>query len=103
YLSFFFLQAEDGIRDLTVTGVQTCALPIYRGSRVGAVAFAAERPTGDAAPADESPERAEGRRARDLQGEDAGRTGRRPAQLPKEIGRASCRERVSIWVGEGIL
>src|SRR2546430_12448123 len=26
---FFFFQAEDGIRDLTVTGVQTCALPIY--------------------------------------------------------------------------
>src|SRR2546427_4293526 len=26
--SFFFFQAEDGIRDLTVTGVQTCALPI---------------------------------------------------------------------------
>src|SRR5688572_31710428 len=29
-LSFFFFQAEDGIRDLTVTGVQTCALPILR-------------------------------------------------------------------------
>src|SRR2546430_8804641 len=28
-LFFFFFQAEDGIRDLTVTGVQTCALPIY--------------------------------------------------------------------------
>src|SRR2546430_13049189 len=28
---FFFFQAEDGIRDLTVTGVQTCALPICRG------------------------------------------------------------------------
>src|SRR2546421_4171072 len=26
---FFFFQAEDGIRDLIVTGVQTCALPIY--------------------------------------------------------------------------
>src|SRR5207245_5632390 len=25
----FFFQAEDGIRDATVTGVQTCALPIY--------------------------------------------------------------------------
>src|SRR5207245_7712275 len=25
---FFFVQAEDGIRDATVTGVQTCALPI---------------------------------------------------------------------------
>src|SRR6266567_8096904 len=28
-LFFFFFQAEDGIRDLTVTGVQTCALPIF--------------------------------------------------------------------------
>src|SRR2546430_3957572 len=28
---FFFFQAEDGIRDLTVTGVQTCALPILAG------------------------------------------------------------------------
>src|SRR2546427_8035224 len=27
---FFFFQAEDGIRDLTVTGVQTCALPILK-------------------------------------------------------------------------
>src|SRR5688572_3712956 len=27
-LEDFFFQAEDGIRDLTVTGVQTCALPI---------------------------------------------------------------------------
>src|SRR3989475_12017909 len=44
-LFFFFFQAEDGIRDLTVTGVQTCALPIsatrarsaavcHRGSRL---------------------------------------------------------------------
>src|SRR2546427_1520018 len=30
-LMFFFFQAEDGIRDLTVTGVQTCALPISNG------------------------------------------------------------------------
>src|SRR2546430_8309687 len=31
---FFFFQAEDGIRDLTVTGVQTCALPIF-GALIG--------------------------------------------------------------------
>src|SRR2546427_5005255 len=30
HVIFFFFQAEDGIRDLTVTGVQTCALPILR-------------------------------------------------------------------------
>src|SRR5690606_39779875 len=29
---FFFFQAEDGIRDFHVTGVQTCALPIWRRS-----------------------------------------------------------------------
>src|SRR5688572_32099782 len=32
---FFFFQAEDGIRDLTVTGVQTCALPIFPRPRAG--------------------------------------------------------------------
>src|SRR2546430_12686370 len=32
FFFFFFFQAEDGIRDLTVTGVQTCALPIYPAS-----------------------------------------------------------------------
>src|SRR5437016_9503220 len=30
YCVFFFFQAEDGIRDWSVTGVQTCALPISR-------------------------------------------------------------------------
>src|SRR5256885_6646174 len=29
---FFFFQAEDGIRDYKVTGVQTCALPIFRAA-----------------------------------------------------------------------
>src|SRR5256884_3360001 len=33
YLFFFFFQAEDGIRDVAVTGVQTCALPIYWRAR----------------------------------------------------------------------
>src|SRR5256885_5887719 len=32
---FFFFQAEDGIRDYKVTGVQTCALPIYAGVAAG--------------------------------------------------------------------
>src|SRR5207248_8876018 len=32
-IRFFFFQAEDGIRDRTVTGVQTCALPIYVGEQ----------------------------------------------------------------------
>src|SRR2546426_1397849 len=35
FVVFFFFQAEDGIRDYKVTGVQTCALPIWiiRGDR----------------------------------------------------------------------
>src|SRR3954449_13634919 len=41
YIDFFFFQAEDGIRDESVTGVQTCALPI---SGVAA----RPRPVGDA-------------------------------------------------------
>src|SRR5206468_10134369 len=36
-LSFFFFQAEDGIRDLIVTGVQTCALPIFTLALSGTV------------------------------------------------------------------
>src|SRR2546426_6434323 len=40
--SFFFFQAEDGIRDYKVTGVQTCALPIYHLARHSAVAFGFE-------------------------------------------------------------
>src|SRR5216684_1902773 len=53
---FFFFQAEDGIRDVAVTGVQTCALPISRRNRYwradiervagGDEAPAAERPGG---------------------------------------------------------
>ena len=30
FFFYFFFQAEDGIRDRDVTGVQTCALPILR-------------------------------------------------------------------------
>src|SRR2546421_6225490 len=46
-VAFFFFQAEDGIRDLIVTGVQTCALPICDGDSV-------EGPP-NAAPSTESP------------------------------------------------
>src|SRR5690625_5456616 len=37
-VSSFFFQAEDGIRDGHVTGVQTCALPISRGNVIAALA-----------------------------------------------------------------
>src|SRR5436305_4057136 len=33
----FFFQAEDGIRDADVTGVQTCALPIWAATRAGVI------------------------------------------------------------------
>src|SRR5215813_14652373 len=41
---FFFFQAEDGIRDADVTGVQTCALPISRRCRGSARTWAASSP-----------------------------------------------------------
>src|SRR5438309_6098171 len=44
---FFFFQAEDGIRDGTVTGVQTCALPISQSA-----ADCAGRPAGTGTAAD---------------------------------------------------
>src|SRR5437667_7363803 len=34
FFFFFFFQAEDGIRDRDVTGVQTCALPIWGGREI---------------------------------------------------------------------
>src|SRR5688572_32573572 len=37
FVFFFFFQAEDGIRDLTVTGVQTCALPIFSAAGPAAI------------------------------------------------------------------
>src|SRR2546425_7337785 len=48
YLFFFFFQAEDGIRDKLVTGVQTCALPIWvdDGDGVGLVEAGQEKEVG---------------------------------------------------------
>src|SRR5256712_932788 len=42
-LFFFFFQAEDGIRDLIVTGVQTCALPISIETAIAAINSGADR------------------------------------------------------------
>src|SRR6266498_2462584 len=51
---FFFFQAEDGIRDADVTGVQTCALPIARRhGRDGASGCHGERPRRGRDPGDE--------------------------------------------------
>src|SRR5207249_7885189 len=75
HLLFFFFQAEDGIRDRNVTGVQTCALPISRR-------FTAEARRTPTAPAP-------------LSSSSSGRRTRSPAS-GREIGRASCRERVEV-------
>src|SRR2546425_12082865 len=97
----FFFQAEDGIRDKLVTGVQTCALPIYpavagdhlcdgpdRLSRqhqaAGAGARAPDRPAGSAR---SRAGVATAGAAESLAG------GAPPPALPPEIGRASCRGR----------
>src|SRR5437867_10778328 len=63
----FFFQAEDGIRDRTVTGVQTCALPIYdlasgRISHSDAVASARGAPAKNPSCRDEFCRRSEERR-----------------------------------------
>src|SRR5437764_15440911 len=76
----FFFQAEDGIRDTSVTGVQTCALPIWMG--VDIADDAAELPW------------------REAPGHHL-RLGVDRAQV--EIGRASCRERVDGTGGGGSL
>src|SRR5206468_8816968 len=71
----FFFQAEDGIRDLIVTGVQTCALPIW--SRAG------------------SPPAPDAVRVRLAQGVKRRYTGDQrgePWLKRRQIGRASCRE-----------
>src|SRR2546430_6395699 len=93
---FFFFQAEDGIRDLTVTGVQTCALPISTASVAhssagGSPALRPARTGGTGL----------GRTAAGRGVGDAGRRGARPLpplRGPGQIGRASCRERVEISV-----
>src|SRR5260370_41990073 len=48
FIFFFFFQAEDGIRDSSVTGVQTCALPIFRGKRKTAEASRSTLDDGEA-------------------------------------------------------
>src|SRR5206468_8165724 len=81
----FFFQAEDGIRDLIVTGVQTCALPISAPGQSSCRPPATIRPGA-------------GRRVvRPVHASQQARC-RRPGPPRPEIGRASCRERVEISV-----
>src|SRR5690606_39521299 len=64
----FFFQAEDGIRDFHVTGVQTCALPILSGPRLrdGEPGFTRTRPaiTSETGPFGRSEERRLGKEGR---------------------------------------
>src|SRR2546430_2794337 len=87
---FFFFQAEDGIRDLTVTGVQTCALPISGLARVAAI-------DGVSAVADPWSTGSDALRASDGRAALAVVTvtgGLDEKAEVEQIGRASCRERV---------
>src|SRR5260370_11873864 len=90
-LSFFFFQAEDGIRDSSVTGVQTCALPIsYTDAQLSAFRSA------DAHHAVYDRMGAYLRLMSVLRASGTGHLSTREVIMPpiKEIGRASCRERV---------
>src|SRR5690606_39669878 len=98
---FFFFQAEDGIRDFHVTGVQTCALPICRigpadGPWLGQHGFG-----------DRSRQRLGGLEAAEQRQDDEevdevvrrADLGEQHVDALRQIGRASCREREYIAVG----
>src|SRR5688500_20400662 len=89
----FFFQAEDGIRDYKVTGVQTCALPIYR--QVGTFPEGSDLParaTGKSGPSRKVRTCRHGRPvSRDLRSEERrggreGRAGWAPCQHNKSSG-----------------
>src|SRR3712207_8451554 len=94
FFIFFFFQAEDGIRYIGVTGVQTCALPICPERGAPERDADLERQSGRGVEGErENHERGDrradalGRREREHRGEGS-----------HKIGRASCRERVKISV-----
>src|SRR5205807_7078981 len=100
---FFFFQAEDGIRDYKVTGVQTCALPIsdiqmnfvedlgHLADKIHLDVRAGQRCT--------DKELAALQRAIDIP-QMVGELAVDP-WVKREIGRASCRERVEVSGGVG--
>src|SRR5205085_7467255 len=101
-----FFQAEDGIRDLTVTGVQTCALPISPGAprdRSCRISPATGEPSPGASPSRSGARRSAERpvsAAMQERGE-AGPAQTREAGPASKIGRASCRERGEVAGGGG--
>src|SRR5690606_40270620 len=90
---FFFFQAEDGIRDFHVTGVQTCALPILSITPLGVPVVPEEY--GRAATSSAGSMAASGSGA---VLPSMSISERCPGAL-SQIGRASCRERVEISAG----
>src|SRR5207302_3007121 len=97
--SFFFFQAEDGIRDFHVTGVQTCALPICLRARPGRTTSASVNGTGR--PAGSSQAARQGEKRAPLTTALVPAERRWIRRKTKQIGRASCRERVERSVGAG--
>src|SRR6266542_4781118 len=80
FFFFFFFQAEDGIRDATVTGVQTCALPISLACRAGPGRVRVQPPDRR----DRADRRAAGGdRPRPAAGRDLGRRAGRPVRLAR--------------------
>src|SRR5207253_5508803 len=99
----FFFQAEDGIRDGHVTGVQTCALPICRVLKGEALAsdFVAKG-EGPKRLAQAVKEALVKKNVFIVHGHDKAAKNELARLITDlEIGRASCRERVEISVGEG--
>src|SRR2546429_4158383 len=86
---FFFFQAEDGIRDVAVTGVQTCALPISNLQH-----FQARALIGKAALVMRVPEKSNNGIGIEEPFQSLFRREHIFIFVLKEIGRASCRERV---------
>src|SRR5690606_40207246 len=99
-----FFQAEDGIRDFHVTGVQTCALPISAEEAWWARGKAPESVhlrTYPEAPAEwrNEPLAEKWEKIRKVRRAVTGALELERAEKRLEIGRASCRERGEIWEG----
>src|SRR5260221_2576523 len=90
-LYVFFFQAEDGIRDHCVTGVQTCALPIFLLSRYQGLSYAE---IAQISGCSEGAVKTRVFRAMEVLKKALTGDGRGGNQCLNEIGRASCRERV---------
>src|SRR5205823_8522155 len=99
---YFFFQAEDGIRDKLVTGVQTCALPISTRSNARTT-----RSTNAGTPPvwlstnSSSPGRDTAASRAATCARSNGRSVVVPSSTPAKIGRASCRERARVVAAAG--